>query len=529
MRNTRDDQAEIMSTTTPTSLRADLDHRRPLRAVVTLLASVGLLLSACAAPVGPVLDVSPPNPGPASRSGLVAADASAWLDGLMPAALDNDGIAGASVVVVKDGRILLSRGYGRANTGTGDAPARDVDPDTTLFRVGSVSKAFTATAAMQLVERGRIDLDADVNRYLDFTLPEPKGTITVRTLLSHSAGFEERARPGIEPPGSTLDLRDFVATDPPEQVFVPGTVPAYSNYGNSLVGYIVQRVSGVPFATYVDQHVLARGGMTHSSFAQPLPADLAPLMSAGCRDDSQPAVPFELVGAAPAGALSASGTDMGRFLLAQLGDLPAGQELLEPDTLALMHRPALGADTLGALAQGRRMTLGLFDDSRNGHTVLGHDGDTQVFHSAFEIYPDDDAGVYVALNSSGRTPAAATNLRHAVLHGFSDRYFPAPAGSQPSPQPSTNGHAALAAGTYQTSRAFRSTFLTTVNLTGELHVAAQPDGTIVISPRPNGFVPARYAEAAPWVWREVGGSDVLAMRVVDGRVVDGRVPEGAPA
>src|SRR5690606_10125653 len=113
-----------------------------------------------------------------------------------------------------------------------------------LFRVASVSKTFTATAVMQLVEQGELDLDADVSEYLDFELNRGyDDDITLRHLLSHTAGFEERIHGLIAYGDEPVDLREVLATDPPEQVFRPGTTPSYSNYGNSLAGYIVQRVS----------------------------------------------------------------------------------------------------------------------------------------------------------------------------------------------------------------------------------------------------------------------------------------------
>jgi CubicO group peptidase (beta-lactamase class C family) len=222
--------------------------------------------------------------------------------------------------------VLTARGYGYADTGSEGTAPHPVDPDQTLFRVGSVAKVFVATAVMQLVEQGKIDLDADVDRYLDFPLPRTfDRAITMRHLLTHTAGFEERIKGLIELGESTVSVRDTVAVDPPEQVFEPGTVPAYSNYGYSLAGYIVERVSGTPFDDYIDRNVLDRVGMTSSSFAQPLPQELRSRLSQGYTTDSDPAAPFETVGTAPAGALSASATDMGRFILAHLGELGPGR------------------------------------------------------------------------------------------------------------------------------------------------------------------------------------------------------------
>jgi len=132
----------------------------------------------------PASDMTAP---PASHS-LVREDLEAWLDGYMPYALRRGDVAGAVVVVVKGGEVLLEKGYGYADRAT----HRPVDPQNTLFRPGSISKLFTWTAVMQLVERHQIDLDRDINTYLDFKIPSFHGQpITMRNLMTHTAGFED--------------------------------------------------------------------------------------------------------------------------------------------------------------------------------------------------------------------------------------------------------------------------------------------------------------------------------------------------
>jgi CubicO group peptidase (beta-lactamase class C family) len=474
-----------------------------------------------APPVG-----TPAAPGaPNDPAALNGTDVNAWLDGLLPAALERTGIAGATVAVVHDGEILTARGYGHADTGTGDGGTstspEPVDPDRHLFRAGSVSKLVTATAVMQLVQSGDVDLDADIQNYLDFTLPRNyRGAITLRHLLTHTPGFEERIAGLIGEEGTTPDLRESLVTDPPEQIYEPGTVPAYSNYGNALAGYIVERVSGMRFEDYVERNVLARAGMTSSTFEQPLPPPLQDRMSNGYDNASAPPAPFEIVSTPPAGALSAPATDMARFMLAQMGEPVGDAPLLDGPTLDLMHRPALGADALGGLADGPRMTLGFFDESRGGHRILGHGGDTNYFHSHLQIYPEEHAGIFISLNSNGNGEIVSHELRQAVLSGFADRYFPAvddPATGTVDAATAAE-HAAMAAGTYESSRAMESTFLNAIGLTGHTEVSVRDDGRLLFEPGPLSASPAVYEEVAPWVWREVGGHTTLPMRVADGRV-----------
>ena len=252
--------------------------RRLSRAVLTLLAFPSAF--AAAPEEAPVAAAAAPAAQP-----LTAADADSWLDGYLPYALKTNDIAGAVVVIVKDGEVLTERGYGYADV----AAKKPIDPKLTLFRPGSVSKLFTWTAVMQLVEQGKIDLDADVNQYLDFRIPPREGKpVTMRNLMQHTAGFEEQAKGVIsdnpQAPGFEVLLKAWV----PQRVFAPGTTPAYSNYGASLAGFIVQRVSGEPFDTYVEKHIFEPLDMKYSSFRQPLPPELAPLQIRCSRPGREP-------------------------------------------------------------------------------------------------------------------------------------------------------------------------------------------------------------------------------------------------
>src|SRR6202789_2988883 len=252
---------------------------------------------------------APPAAAPTGATAavpLTADDLNAWLDGYVPYALHTGDIAGAVVAVVKDGQIVTERGYGYSDV----AKRTPVDPKLTLFRPGSVSKLFTWTAVMQLVEQGKIDLDADVNQYLDFKIPPYQGKpITMRNLMTHTPGFEDAFKGGIRFSGQVPPLGDVLKRMLPERVFAPGTTPAYSNYGAGLASYIVQRVSGIPFEEYVEHNIFAPLDMTHSSFRQPLPAQLAPFMAQGYPKASEEAKPYELISIPAAGSLAVSGTD----------------------------------------------------------------------------------------------------------------------------------------------------------------------------------------------------------------------------
>ena len=517
--------------TTPTREAPPSRRRHPRLLVRKSLAAaavvaLGVTLAGCASgATGATAEPAPPAPPQHQPGGhsLTQDDVDTWLDGAVGSALQTTGIPGATVSVVADGKVLTARGYGMADTGTGETPAEAVDPERTLFRVGSVSKVVSATAVMQLVEKGDLDLDTDVQQYLDFDLDTPKGAVTLRHLLTHTAGFEEVIAGLIGTPGSEKTLREAVSEAPPAQVFVPGTTPAYSNYGATLAGYVAERVSGVPFADLLQQDVFDRAGMTSSSFAQPLPADLDARLAHGYPDDSKPAVATEVVNAAPAGAMSATATDMARFMLAQLGDLPDDQALLQPDTLAEMHRPALDADDLGTLVAGQRMDLAFFDDSTPGLAAFGHDGDTQVFHSAMRMFPEHDTGIFLSMNGSGRSATASLDLRTTVLQGFADRYLrdaaaadSTDASDSTDSTDSTDGPvAADLAGTYLSSRSPVTNPGALLALSGQTTIVPRSDGTVAVTPKPLGVTTGVYEKVGTDLWREVGGDALLATRTAD--------------
>ena len=220
-----------------------------------------------------------------SPHALEASDLEPFLDGIVPLQLERSDVAGASVLVMQNGEVLLEKGYGYADL-KGKKP---VDPATTIFRLASISKLFTWVSVMQLAEQGKLDIDSDVNRYLDFQIrPAFSRPITLRNLMTHSGGFEEENRDIIVTnPKQAVSLRDFLIRNQPKRIFAPGTIPAYSNYGVGLAGYIVQRVSGQPFEQYVEQHIFAPLKMVNSTFYQPPPASLRRLPSEGYPTDTQ--------------------------------------------------------------------------------------------------------------------------------------------------------------------------------------------------------------------------------------------------
>ena len=453
-------------------------------------------------------------PAPTTAHALTAEDAAAYFDGLLPDAISRADIAGAVIVVVKDGQPLLERGYGLSDV----KARRPVDPDKTLFRPGSISKTFTWTAVMQLVEAGKIDLDADINQYLDFKIPAYDGKpITMRNLMTHSPGFSDAAKDLIVRDPKTLrSLEALLKSAVPPRIFPPGTTPAYSNFGAALAGYIVERVSGEPFTDYIAHHILTPLGMTHSTFVQPLPKGWSANMSKGYRVATSPPGAYEIVGPSPAGSLATSGSDMARFMAAHLQDGEyQGQRILAAKTAETMH--SLQFAPVPSLPG---MAFGFYQEPGNGHRVIGHAGDSALFHSDMHLYLDDHVGLFISLNSAGGMGAAHT-IRANVFKGFTNRYFPAPATAELPTWKDAKADGKTLSGHYVDSRRSDSGWLRIANfLLGQAKITADASGVVTISSyRGVNNQPKHWREVGPFQYQEVGGDSRMAAVVEGGKVI----------
>jgi CubicO group peptidase (beta-lactamase class C family) len=457
---------------------------------------------------------APPSSQPVTVN-LTAEDLGPFLDGLMNAELTWHNIAGGVVTVVKDGQILLCKGFGYADF----ARRQTVVPDRTLFRPGSITKLFTGIAVMQLVEAGKIDLDRDINYYLDFKIP---GTfiqpITMRNLLTHTAGFDQRLRNLFVTRREDLrPLRDYLIAEMPDRLFSPGAVPAYSNYGLALAGYIVERVSGVPYKEYVRYQIFRPLQMEHSTFDQPLPEDLLPDMSNGYKTTSDPAGGFEFVQAVPAGALSTTGVDMGRFMAALLNQgALEGAQIISPDSLQKMEDRVLVLDP-------KLNAMGLVFTERRpaGPRIIGHGGDTVYFHSNLILIPEQRVGFFVSLNSTGTN---GRGIPEQIGQAFIDRYFPANS-IENGPISSQSKDGDLVQGYYQASTRSDSTILRFTSLAQQLSVTPDTNGVLTIDLlKDNRGSATRWQEVAPLIYREINGERMIGFRHGSNEQISDLVP-----
>ncbi|MFP4345317.1 MAG: serine hydrolase domain-containing protein [Anaerolineales bacterium] len=432
------------------------------------------------------------------------AELEAFVDGLIGGQLGANNVAGATVAVVANGEILLAKGYGYADV-AGRAP---VDPATTLFRIGSVTKLFTWTAVMQLVEEGKIDLNEDVNAYLDFEIPGAYGIpITMLHLLTHTPGFEDRGfGMWAADPESLVPNGEWLKEHIPARVRPPGTYTAYSNYGVALAGYIVERVSGLSYAAYVRDHILKPLEMDYTTAAQPLPERLAPHMSQGYRylEGSYQPEGFELLSISPAGSISASARDMAHFMLAYLNEGSYG------DTRILEERTARRMVEQQLFTHDERLngwTYGFMELDSNGQRVVGHGGDTLLFHSLLALLPEKEVGVFVSYNS-----LAGQLLPQTFLAAFLDHYYPERVSALSAPTDFSE-RAAHFTGSYRMNRASHTQAEKALGLIQYVTVSATADGRLLVS-SPLG--PQSFIEVEPLLFREERGHDLLLFEAAEG-------------
>ena len=473
------------------------------------------LISAPSPPPANVSAVATPQPGVLPE--FTKADFETFLDALIPSQLRNRNIAGAVVSVVKDGQVLFQKGYGYADF----EAKKPVLPDQTLFRPGSISKLFTATAVMQLVEQGKLDLDRDVNDYLDFAIPKTYAEpVTLRQLLTHTAGFEETLKNLFVAHESDIKpLRSYLVNQMPARIFPPGRVPSYSNYGFTLAGYIVQRVSGERFERYIDDHILKPLRMTNSTFDQPLPPQLASQMSKGYLNASKKPRDFEWVQAAPAGALSTTAADMTRFMLAFLQDGSVdGVAILKPETVRQMETRQF---ELNPMICGLGITF--MEYCTNPVRVIAHGGDTVYFHSDMVLVPDAHIGYFLSYNSLGKNVGGG---RGEVWRDLVNRYFPSPGEPKVDVDPNTatsDGRAVH--GVYDGTRRSETTFLKIVALLSQFRVSSDKDGVLTIEGEKNQSGELKkWKEIGPLVYGEIDGLERIAFR----RDASGTVREMLP-
>lgn len=428
-------------------------------------------------------------------------DLQTFLDRTITAQLKNNHIPGATISVVKGGSLAFAKGYGDADLQRG----KQVSATTTLFRIASVSKLFTWTAIMQLVEQGKVDLHTDINHYLKTfqipaTYPQP---ITLMHLLTHTAGFEEKGGANATSPEGLEPLGMWLASHIPTRVHPPGELASYSNYNAALAGYIVEQVSGLSFDRYIEEHIYRPLGMNYSTFRQPVPISLRANQAKGYtyKGGSYQSTPFQYLLDVPAGAMSSTATDMAKFMIAHLQDGRLGNtRILQAATAQDMHRRHFTNDP-----RIPGMAYGFFEKRINNQQMIAHGGDMTSFHSYILLLPHAQVGLFVSYNSNGGMRA-----RESLIQAFFNRYFPGPRMAMPKPLAGFAERAKWITGSYWPTERTYSTYEKLEVLVSTINVRANGNGRITIS---GSQLMLTGVEIEPWLFRQVNGPALVAFQV----------------
>ncbi|NIB45102.1 serine hydrolase [Pseudomaricurvus alkylphenolicus] len=439
----------------------------------------------------------------------------AFVDGVVKTNMQQHHSPSGVVAVMKGGEIIFSKGYGFIDV----EKRTPVDPATSLFRPGSISKLFTWVSVMQQVERGKLDLDVDVNQYLKtFQIEDtwPGQPVTLRHILTHTGGFEDGGLGYliIDNPDRIIPLAESLAKSQPVRVNPPGEHTAYSNWATALAGLIVANVSGVPFNDYVQQNIFDVLGMKYASFVEPLPPELDVHMAKayGYKPDQYTEINYEIISNfGPAGAMAASAHDMTRFARALLnGGADGDNRILKAETLQQILDEGFVHDE-----RVRGMALGFLERrfGPDGFDNFGHDGGTTVFLSHFGLSLQEDFMLFSSFSGPG-----GGMVHGAFVKAFYDEFFPREI-TVITPPADFAERAGRYAGTFNSWRSNFSKIESLMRALSGLKVTPLPDNTLMIGPK-------RYVEVDNNLFRQVDGYERVAFQQdadgkITGLVIDG--------
>lgn len=511
----------------------------PKRVVVTPPKPITAVVPAAAAALAPpVLTAARPNARLSPGAPIPAGELEAYVDGVVQDAMAADHIAGVTVSVVQNGQVVLKKGYGFAS----QSPARAVDPDRSLFRLGSISKTFTWIALMKEVEAGRIRMEAPLNLYLPEALQVKdqgfKRPIQVRDLPTHSAGFEDRLMGQLfeRDPSRVRPLAVYLRQERPRRVREAGSLPTYSNYGAALAGEAVSYVTNKPFESIIESEITGPLNMSRTTFREPYPRreGLPEPMAPALRPDI--AQGFHWTGAtfqprdyeyisqiAPAGAVSSTAADMARYMLMILnGGSLDGATIYGPTTAqgfrTTLQRSAPGVDG--------------WDDGfmeiplAGGFKGQGHGGATLSFLSGMVVVPELNLGIFVSTNTD-----TGGQLTQRLPQAIVGRFYATPQDLASVGSPALAENARAYEGTYLTTRRAYHGLEKFISLfQGLAKVTVTPDGKLITD---------GDGQAQTWLFagadeqyarfRQADGPQTLVFQMQDGRAVRWFSPSGTSA
>lgn len=428
---------------------------------------------------------------------LNADEVEAFVDGFIEREMKERRLPGALIVVIEDTRTVFSKGYGYANLET----KMPWDAETVTFQAGSISKVMTATAAMKIAEEGRLDIYADVNRYLKGmrvpeTFAEP---VTMHHLLTHTAGFDEQyIGMHARPKAALTPLGEYLAENMPGRVMPVGRVMSYNDHTFSLAGYVVECVAEMPFEDYCEQALFQPLGMQKTTFDAP-EAWLEHMAVGYSRVDGEyVAYPHDYLNVGPAAGLISTGEDMARFLKAMLnGGALGGTRVLSEEsverltTTQFRHHEALPG-----------MAYGWEEVTYRGHRLLQKPGGMPGINSNMYLLPKLDVALFITHNLEART-------NYDALYAFLDEFYP---GDEPQPVEAMAGAAertGMYAGSYRHTRYSHDTLAKLITLMEQVKVEATGEGSLQM-------FGGEYVEVEPGLFKTRDGKGTVAFRVPEG-------------
>ncbi len=400
-------------------------------------------------------------------------DVKKFTDNYFSSKLDEYHVPGAVFIMVKDGKVIYSQGYGYADLDKKIKP----DPAETIYRVASNSKLFIATAVMQLYQQGKLKFDTDVNSYLDVkVIPENSHPpVTLRHLLTHTPGFDDiNVRMSTLEKEKRFTLEQFIKERTPDRVYPPGTVTSYSNYGYALAGYLVERISGQSFSAYVNDNIFKPLGMNSSSFviSKSLRERLAtPYVYT---DQTYQALPYDYIFPYPAATLMTTADDMASFMIMHLNNGSyAGQRVLDNHTARMMH-----AQQFTNHEKLPGMTFGYIEDEINGIRVLTHGGWVAGYKTIQVLIPEKNMGYFISGNyeyPSGNQYKIYDEFNSLFLNTF----FPEK--KLATTEPSSDINLKVFEGNYRNNRYDRDTIAKLGVLLNDVKVRVHNDNSLLIN------------------------------------------------
>lgn len=360
------------------------------------------------------------------------------LDSLILARMNAEHIPGLAFILIKDGKVLLKKGYGYGNLGSN---RQKVDPDSTIFRIGSISKTFTATGLLQLADKKEIDLDKDVNTYLTSIKVSNtfKNPVTSAHLLSHSAGFDEIGKGRVVyAKHEQIPLASFLQ-DRLIRLRPAGVVPAYSTYGIALAGLLIEDVSKQSLESYFRKNIWEPLGMTMTSIE--VSDSLQPYLAVGYEYENGVNVPqpWEWYHTFPASSINSTVTDMGKYMQMHLNLGTFNNKLILSRARALEMQTQQSAVNPKVGGFG----YGFYEKEWDGLHTFDHGGDMLGFSSYLVLSQQENMGIFVVHHHEN------THLRREVVSTIIKHFQPASVKSVPQKSLTFKSDATTFAGEYR--------------------------------------------------------------------------------